>query len=370
MRTEHLIALIAVALSAGCTSNDDRLAKSRYGDQPPTQRPSPPAEADAPDDEEDDALEAPEGDEYADDAPARGEPTDPLDGPPEGDEARRGEILLRGGDAAGAIKALHRAIERAPQVGRSHTLLGQAHLTLDQRPEALAAFRRAVALTPLDTEARYGLAVALTRLGQRQEARMLAGALARDLPDDAKIKALIAELGGAAPAIPGLSPRPNSAPSADSPLTLDAQGRLDGLQRIPDAEARVAEAVEAVKAGPRSPRQIYATVEPIVIEASDDPALRALLWLRLGYTLAQQKIRPDVADLALVEATRLAPSFKAAWSTLAIHREQQSDAAGAVYALRGLRRQTQDRAARKAILDRMEQLEREGLKAPPSAEAP
>lgn len=70
------------------------------------------------------------------------------------DMGLRAQGLLDGGDGAGALRLLVRALERSPNDPWLHGLAGRARLAAGDRAGALAAFRRAVALNPDDSWSR------------------------------------------------------------------------------------------------------------------------------------------------------------------------------------------------------------------------
>jgi N-acetylmuramoyl-L-alanine amidase len=70
------------------------------------------------------------------------------------DLALEGQDLIQKKDFPKAIKALQEAVRMDPESDWAFGLLGRAYLGLDQKAEAVAAFRQAVRLNPADTYSR------------------------------------------------------------------------------------------------------------------------------------------------------------------------------------------------------------------------
>jgi Flp pilus assembly protein TadD len=70
-----------------------------------------------------------------------------------------GTRALERGDAAGAVRALEGAAERAPEASEVQNHLGLAYLASGRRADALRAFERAVALDCENAAARHNLDV-------------------------------------------------------------------------------------------------------------------------------------------------------------------------------------------------------------------
>lgn len=79
-------------------------------------------------------------------------------------------LLLRTGDAAGALPAADAALAASPDDAGAHGLRGAALATLGRHPEALAAYQRACALAPDRVEPHHNLALGLEALDRRAEA--------------------------------------------------------------------------------------------------------------------------------------------------------------------------------------------------------
>lgn len=83
---------------------------------------------------------------------------------------RRGQELLRRGDAAAAANLLQRAADAEPTSGSVLETLARAQYDSGRPSEAAATFARLVELAPDADYARFGLGLALSRLGRFDEA--------------------------------------------------------------------------------------------------------------------------------------------------------------------------------------------------------
>jgi Flp pilus assembly protein TadD len=104
----------------------------------------------------------------SDAAPDGGRP-----GAPEGgayEWLRRGQELLARGDAAAAATLLAHAAEQEPGSASVLEALARAQYDAGRLGEAAATFGRLVEMTPDADYARFGLGVALSRLGRFEEA--------------------------------------------------------------------------------------------------------------------------------------------------------------------------------------------------------
>jgi len=79
-------------------------------------------------------------------------------------------IMLHARQYAHAATALHRVLELAPEMPEAHVNLGFAMLGLERYAEARDFFDGAMALRPRQTNAYWGLAVALEALGDLEGA--------------------------------------------------------------------------------------------------------------------------------------------------------------------------------------------------------
>jgi cytochrome c-type biogenesis protein CcmH/NrfG len=70
-----------------------------------------------------------------------------------------------------AAEALQQRLKLAPDESRTHYLLGQTYMHLNQYAEARASYARAIELNPRDLDAYYGMATACARLGLADEAK-------------------------------------------------------------------------------------------------------------------------------------------------------------------------------------------------------
>lgn len=95
------------------------------------------------------------------------------EGAPEGgayEWLRRGTELLQRGDAAAAATLLWHAAEQEPGSASVLEALARAQYDSGQASEAAVTFARLVDLAPDADYARFGLGVALSRVGRFQEA--------------------------------------------------------------------------------------------------------------------------------------------------------------------------------------------------------
>lgn len=84
---------------------------------------------------------------------------------------RLGHALLQLGRAEEAAQVVEEGIQLHPKAKTPFRLLGQIQLELRQFDRAVASFGKAIAMEPDDSRAYYGLAIAYTRLGQKEKAR-------------------------------------------------------------------------------------------------------------------------------------------------------------------------------------------------------
>jgi adenylate cyclase len=86
-----------------------------------------------------------------------------------------GRLHVVAGEPDRAIRSLQEALELNPQLDLSQQMLGHAYLVKKMYPEAIAAFRRAAAVSGIRDSAQ--LAFAYAEAGQRSEARRIVSAL-------------------------------------------------------------------------------------------------------------------------------------------------------------------------------------------------
>ena len=79
-------------------------------------------------------------------------------------------MLLQQDESDSSFVELVAAALLDPRDAGAHTGIGQIHLNAERNNEAVASLRRAVELSPNYIEARYALATALMRAGNRQDA--------------------------------------------------------------------------------------------------------------------------------------------------------------------------------------------------------
>ena len=84
--------------------------------------------------------------------------------------AWRGELRLRGGDAAGALADLSAAAKALPAYADGRVWLGQARLEAGDAKAALKDFDAAAKAAPKHALAQVGRAVALESLGKAKDA--------------------------------------------------------------------------------------------------------------------------------------------------------------------------------------------------------
>ena len=112
-------------------------------------------------------------------APFAARPDPRTDAPGHAKSARREEVRLRfdqavlmlhAGQHEHSVTALHRVLELAPQLPEAHVNMGFALMGLRRVAAARDFFDSAIALDPLQSNAYYGLAMALEELGDRAAA--------------------------------------------------------------------------------------------------------------------------------------------------------------------------------------------------------
>ena len=84
--------------------------------------------------------------------------------------ASLGDAMWWAGDWEGTVTESRKLIEMAPNLAYAYYNLGYGHAMQDRSPEAIDAFRKAVALDPDDPLNIVGLAWAWARAGQRDSA--------------------------------------------------------------------------------------------------------------------------------------------------------------------------------------------------------
>lgn len=239
---------------------------------------------------------------------------------PPGDPAIRAliataESQATAGDLAAALATLRDAAARAPDDPAVPLVEGRVLQAAGRHADALTAFRRVLRDVPTHTDALYGVAYALLRLGRPADAVATVDRLARlthGQPGDLRVERLrAAVLDAAGRGDAALAVRAGIAQKEDGATATRELG--DALAR----QGRHADAAEAfAKAAAAAP---------------DDADSRLRLGTALG--LAGQL---DAAERALEESTRLAPKTAAGWQALARIREQQGDREGAARAWESL----------------------------------
>ena len=83
-----------------------------------------------------------------------------------------GTSQLRAGDVAGAEASLRRAIELDRSLAGAYTALGVVLAGTERRPEAIEAWKNAIAIDPVELNALYNLTLNLAAVGRRDEAKV------------------------------------------------------------------------------------------------------------------------------------------------------------------------------------------------------
>ena len=140
--------------------------------------------------------------------------------------------LSRGGagDLLGAIQALRRGVRVAPNRADLWEMLGDAELYRangEQSDAALDAFKQVIRLNPTSAAARFQLAAAKIRAGDRAgglaEWRRLLAEMPTSDPRRANVQAAIAEIEG------GPAPAPIAAPAPPRGLSAEQQTMVQGM---------------------------------------------------------------------------------------------------------------------------------------------
>ena len=93
-----------------------------------------------------------------------------------------------------ATRALARASTTDPNSPKLHVLLGDIYRQQKNFPDAEQEYRKALALSPADTGAQFGLSLAMLAAGQNDEALSLAQAALEKNPDDPELNAVMGEI--------------------------------------------------------------------------------------------------------------------------------------------------------------------------------
>jgi tetratricopeptide (TPR) repeat protein len=105
-----------------------------------------------------------------------------------------GVVLLSAGEPERAAAVLEQALLVRPDEPLFEFAVGKAYFDAGRLPAALDHFERAVELDPLLEDARFALAVALLKLGERGEAIFALDLYLREFPDGAWAESARAEL--------------------------------------------------------------------------------------------------------------------------------------------------------------------------------
>ncbi len=109
--------------------------------------------------------------------------------------SNRGIILSNTGKLNAALEDHNRAIELMPQLGQAYVNRGNTHYHMRDFEAAIADFERAIELgaTPIQLP-HYNKALALIRLGRKEDARITLQAALEIAPDSEKIRRRLADL--------------------------------------------------------------------------------------------------------------------------------------------------------------------------------
>jgi len=118
-----------------------------------------------------------------------------------------GVALFQSGRAGEALPHYLAILERQPSAG-AHNNVASTYLQLNRAAEALEHYQRALTLEPEFHDARVNLALALGRLGRRDEAQAELNETLRRNPNHAGARAILAGLADEAPKLP-VSSSPN-----------------------------------------------------------------------------------------------------------------------------------------------------------------
>lgn len=160
------------------------------------------------------------------------------------------ELELALGEHARAVEVLSTLTDHHGQLARAYEILGRAELAAGQLDAAEAAFRRLWELAPHEPDARHGLAVALWRRGQADQARRLLDGNVKRFPTHVPSVELLAQLheqaSGAAEAKAFLLEHGQKHPG--SPEIASAEG--DWLLQHQDSERALAAYRRALSSAP------------------------------------------------------------------------------------------------------------------------
>jgi len=177
--------------------------------------------------------------------------------PPAADAAQdalaRAVSLHRSGDLAGAVAAYRESLRLRPSA-EAGSNLGAALAALGRYPEAIEAYRAALALAPLDGRIRYNLALAHYKSGDLPRAAEELETLHARQPDDARATMLLADcrLQLGEPAAVEALLRPLAVADPDNRavtyllgMALVRDGKVEEGQRLVDALVRDGDSPEA-----------------------------------------------------------------------------------------------------------------------------
>lgn len=241
--------------------------------------------------------------------------------------ALRGELLRRGGDAAGAVRVLEGAVERAPALLGAYHALALARVRTGDRAGARSAWLALLERDPDDPTARYQIALAFHEDGDRGEAARWYEAQVARHPSSPRawhnlglLRLATGDAGGAVAALrEAVAGAPDAAPAWTAlgralARTGDTAAAIEAWTRAHAVDPRAIEPLErrAAALGERAalPAAIATLREAIAID-SRKPSLR----LSLAAHLSSLGEHAD-ALAELREAVALAPADAAGHSAL------------------------------------------------------
>jgi len=252
----------------------------------------------------------------------------------------RGRELM-GRDPASAERDLAQATREAPTYGPAWYALAMTERRLGRHADAVVAYRRYLALVPMDREPLYGLGLSLLAVGQTDEAREVLARFVRDAREP-RLVPFVEKARTTLAALPPVTSSADMSPAEAGPdaLTLARTARAAG--KIDEALRHYREATE------RHPDDATALFEAGDVCLLSGRYADAAGFLRKSTALMPRNA-PAVYDLAVAERQlgqsaasarafraylALAPDDADAYYGLAAVLAASGDRAGAAEALR------------------------------------